>query len=110
MVLLFKSILVGVRERGNESLNGDFTELVRICGDKSFDVEFSVNFGAFGGSFDAFGGNGGRRPAIFSPFSLFTDALGLVGISRERATGSLATSLNSGFENSRSPPKICDSE
>lgn len=97
------------RERGKESLNGDLIALVKISGDnKSFDVEFMVDFGDFGGNFDVFGGNGGRKPAIFSPFSLLTDAFALDGISRERGTGSFTTLLNSGFENSRSPPKNCD--
>lgn len=108
MRLLFKSKLVGVRERGKESRRGAFiAELVRIWDDKSLDVPFKDSFGGFGGNLDVFGGNGGRRPAIFSPFSLLIDALGLVGIRRDRTTGTLATSPNSGFEN---PPINCDSE
>lgn len=89
-------MLVGVRERGNESFNGSFVELVSICGVGSFDVEFGANFGGFGGSLDILVGSGGRRPTIFcSPYPPFNFAIPFVGVILGRAAG-LAESLNSG--------------
>lgn len=80
-LLLFKSMLIGVRERGNESFGISFGAFDSVGGcDKSLDVELGVIFRM---GFGTFGGSGGRGTTIFSTFSPFAAAF--IGITLGRA-------------------------
>lgn len=71
-------LLIGVRERGNESFGITFGAFGNAGGcNKSLDVEFGVIFRI---GFGTFGGSGGRGMSIFSPFSPFVAETAFVGI------------------------------